>query len=298
MAPPALIALGAFLIHRPDAQHGERIGTSPHGRSGSTARGPVPPAERKTRGRAHGANDTGGRRTTAAADTDHCIVAAPARARRKPGRPASRTSVARPCPRPRDHERTALQPTRHTRASPAYDATSSGCRRTVTPRALTEIVPREAAGRLSASLEGTAHCDQNSVRLVRTSTNARAVWRPHPSPQAVRTAAHPAATTAVPRARGDVHSGWVPARTRIEHRRGRIRATPGPYTLLCTLTSGCPGSWLLFPDLLWRSTGVRAELVRALNPVAAPAPCGTDPLDTSPRRRDRSTPLPPRPDYA
>ncbi|MFI8193902.1 hypothetical protein ACIF8T_34960 [Streptomyces sp. NPDC085946] len=62
MALLALIVLGAFLIHRLNAQHGERISAFPYGRSGSAARGPAPPTERKARSRAHGANDTNGRR--------------------------------------------------------------------------------------------------------------------------------------------------------------------------------------------------------------------------------------------
>ncbi|GGV87221.1 hypothetical protein GCM10010294_68860 [Streptomyces griseoloalbus] len=44
----------------------------------------------------------------------------------------------------------------------------TSCRRTaVGPRALTDVVLREAEGRLSATLEGTVHCVQNRASLVR-----------------------------------------------------------------------------------------------------------------------------------
>ncbi|MFD3548982.1 DUF6415 family natural product biosynthesis protein [Streptomyces sp. NPDC058655] len=68
----------------------------------------------------------------------------------------------------RDYEQIALQLTGHARAV-ASDVRrradqlpkSSG------PRALADVVLREAEGRLSATLEGTVRCVQNRARLVR-----------------------------------------------------------------------------------------------------------------------------------
>ncbi|MFF3159606.1 DUF6415 family natural product biosynthesis protein [Streptomyces sp. NPDC057910] len=68
----------------------------------------------------------------------------------------------------RDYEQIALQLTGHARAV-ASDVRrradqlpkSSG------PRALADVVLREAEGRLSAPIEGTVHCVQNRARLVR-----------------------------------------------------------------------------------------------------------------------------------
>ncbi|MFB7374190.1 DUF6415 family natural product biosynthesis protein [Streptomyces sp. NPDC056222] len=68
----------------------------------------------------------------------------------------------------RDHEQIGLQLTSHARA------VASDVRRRANqlpknsgPRALADIVLREAEGRLSATLEGTVHCVQNRARLVR-----------------------------------------------------------------------------------------------------------------------------------
>jgi hypothetical protein len=47
----AMIALGAFLIHLLDAQHGERIAAFHYGRSGTPVSGPAAPAPRKAHGR-------------------------------------------------------------------------------------------------------------------------------------------------------------------------------------------------------------------------------------------------------
>ncbi|MEV6960192.1 hypothetical protein AB0M97_13500 [Streptomyces sp. NPDC051207] len=58
----ALIALGAFLIHRLNAQRGDRIADFHYGRTGSVVRAPAPPAGRKAHGRMSGASGTGGRR--------------------------------------------------------------------------------------------------------------------------------------------------------------------------------------------------------------------------------------------
>ncbi|HZF88238.1 hypothetical protein [Streptomyces sp.] len=59
----AVIALGAFLIHRLNSQHGDRGGAAFHyGPFGSVLRGPAPPAGRKARGRAAGASDADPRR--------------------------------------------------------------------------------------------------------------------------------------------------------------------------------------------------------------------------------------------
>ncbi|MER7494470.1 hypothetical protein OQI_10785 [Streptomyces pharetrae CZA14] len=58
----AMIALGAFLIHRLNAQHGDRGGAFHYGPFGSVVRGPAPPSGRKTRGRAAGARGADGSR--------------------------------------------------------------------------------------------------------------------------------------------------------------------------------------------------------------------------------------------
>lgn len=69
---------------------------------------------------------------------------------------------------PRDYEQIALQLTGHARAV----AADVRCHAAALPKddgrgALAEVVLREADGRLSAPLEGTARCVQNRVRLVR-----------------------------------------------------------------------------------------------------------------------------------
>ncbi|MFE9399868.1 DUF6415 family natural product biosynthesis protein [Streptomyces flavidovirens] len=68
----------------------------------------------------------------------------------------------------RDYEQIALQLTGHARA------VASDVRRRADqlpkgsgPRALADVVLREAEGRLSATLEGTVRCVQNRARLVR-----------------------------------------------------------------------------------------------------------------------------------
>ncbi|MEV5886488.1 hypothetical protein AB0L74_27915 [Streptomyces sp. NPDC052020] len=50
----AVIALGAFLIHRLNSQHGDRVTAFHYGRSGAPVQGPAPSAPRKARGRHHG----------------------------------------------------------------------------------------------------------------------------------------------------------------------------------------------------------------------------------------------------
>ncbi|MFE2943833.1 DUF6415 family natural product biosynthesis protein [Streptomyces sp. NPDC059255] len=68
----------------------------------------------------------------------------------------------------RDYEQIGLQLTGHARA------VASDVRRCANqmpessgPRALADIVLREAEGRLSAGIEGTVHCVQNLARLIR-----------------------------------------------------------------------------------------------------------------------------------
>ncbi|WP_217243170.1 DUF6415 family natural product biosynthesis protein [Streptomyces sp. AC555_RSS877] len=68
----------------------------------------------------------------------------------------------------RDYEQIALQLTGHARA------VASDVRRRAAqlpkdsgPKALADIVLREAEGRLSATIEGTVRCVQNRARLVR-----------------------------------------------------------------------------------------------------------------------------------
>lgn len=69
----------------------------------------------------------------------------------------------------RDYEQIALQLTGHARA------VASDVRRRANqlpkdngPRALADVVLREAEGRLSATIEGTVHCAQHRARLVRS----------------------------------------------------------------------------------------------------------------------------------
>ncbi|WP_329222153.1 hypothetical protein OG352_33710 [Streptomyces sp. NBC_01485] len=47
----AMIALGVFLIHRLNTQHGERIAAFHYGRSGTPIEGPDPTAPRRSRSR-------------------------------------------------------------------------------------------------------------------------------------------------------------------------------------------------------------------------------------------------------
>lgn len=69
----------------------------------------------------------------------------------------------------RDYEQIALQLTGHARA------VASDVRRRADqlpkdsgPKALADVVLREAEGRLSATIEGTVHCAQHRARLVRS----------------------------------------------------------------------------------------------------------------------------------
>ncbi|MFI5825208.1 DUF6415 family natural product biosynthesis protein [Streptomyces rishiriensis] len=92
----------------------------------------------------------------------------------------------------RDYEQIGLQLTGHARA------VASDVRRRANqlpkdsgPRALADVVLREAEGRLSATLEGTVHCVQRRARLVRAlyerldlrglqpplKTSVRTAWR-------------------------------------------------------------------------------------------------------------------------
>ncbi|MER6692143.1 DUF6415 family natural product biosynthesis protein [Streptomyces minutiscleroticus] len=68
----------------------------------------------------------------------------------------------------RDYEQIALQLTGHARAV-ASDVRRRAARLTKDsgPRALADVVPREAEGRLSVTIEGTVRCVQNRARLVR-----------------------------------------------------------------------------------------------------------------------------------
>ncbi|WP_331757695.1 DUF6415 family natural product biosynthesis protein (plasmid) [Streptomyces sp. NBC_01650] len=69
---------------------------------------------------------------------------------------------------PRDYEQIALQLTGHARAVAAdVRRYAAALPRNDGRGALAEVVLREADGRLSAGLEGTAHCAQNRARLVR-----------------------------------------------------------------------------------------------------------------------------------
>ncbi|MEU7560345.1 DUF6415 family natural product biosynthesis protein [Streptomyces eurythermus] len=68
----------------------------------------------------------------------------------------------------RDYEQIALQLTGHARAI-ASDVRRRAARLPTDsgPRALADIVLREAEGRLSVTIEGTVRCVQNRARLVR-----------------------------------------------------------------------------------------------------------------------------------
>lgn len=69
---------------------------------------------------------------------------------------------------PRDYEQIALQLTGHARAVAAHVRRHAAALPKSDGRgALAEVVLREADGRLSAPLEGTARCVQNRARLVR-----------------------------------------------------------------------------------------------------------------------------------
>ncbi|MGV9884798.1 DUF6415 family natural product biosynthesis protein [Streptomyces sp. NPDC003006] len=69
---------------------------------------------------------------------------------------------------PRDYEQIALQLTGHARAVAADVRRHAAALPKSDDRgALAEVVLREADGRLSAPLEGTARCAQNRARLVR-----------------------------------------------------------------------------------------------------------------------------------
>uniref|UniRef100_UPI002F917D97 DUF6415 family natural product biosynthesis protein n=1 Tax=Streptomyces sp. NBC_01553 TaxID=2975877 RepID=UPI002F917D97 len=69
---------------------------------------------------------------------------------------------------PRDYEQIALQLTGHARAVAAdVRHHAAALPKTDGRGALAEVVLREADGRLSAPLKGTARCVQNRARLVR-----------------------------------------------------------------------------------------------------------------------------------
>ncbi|AJT70200.1 hypothetical protein T261_8608 [Streptomyces lydicus] len=69
---------------------------------------------------------------------------------------------------PRDYEQIALQLTGHARAVAADVRRHAAALPKNDGRgAFAEVVLREAAGRLSAPVEGTARCAQNRARLVR-----------------------------------------------------------------------------------------------------------------------------------
>ncbi|MET9176472.1 DUF6415 family natural product biosynthesis protein [Streptomyces misionensis] len=69
---------------------------------------------------------------------------------------------------PRDYEQIALQLTGHARAVAAdVRRLAAALPRSDGRGALAEVVLREAEGRLSAPLKGTARCVQNRARLVR-----------------------------------------------------------------------------------------------------------------------------------
>ncbi|MFG2386028.1 DUF6415 family natural product biosynthesis protein [Streptomyces avermitilis] len=69
---------------------------------------------------------------------------------------------------PRDYEQIALQLTGHARAVAAdVRRHAAALPKNAGRGALAEVVLREADGRLSAPLEGTARCVQNRARLVR-----------------------------------------------------------------------------------------------------------------------------------
>ncbi|KIZ15738.1 DUF6415 family natural product biosynthesis protein [Streptomyces natalensis] len=69
---------------------------------------------------------------------------------------------------PRDYEQIALQMTGHARAVAAdVRRRAAALPKSDGRGALAEVVLREADGRLSAPLQGTARCAQNRARLVR-----------------------------------------------------------------------------------------------------------------------------------
>ncbi|MEV5567702.1 DUF6415 family natural product biosynthesis protein [Streptomyces sp. NPDC052196] len=68
---------------------------------------------------------------------------------------------------PRDYEQIALQLTGHARAVAAdVRRLAAALPKNDGRGALAEVILREANGRLSAPLKGTAHCVQNRARLV------------------------------------------------------------------------------------------------------------------------------------
>ena len=69
---------------------------------------------------------------------------------------------------PRDYEQIVLQLTGHARAVAAdVQRHAAALPKNDGRGALAEVVLREAAGRLAAPIQGTAHCAQNRARLVR-----------------------------------------------------------------------------------------------------------------------------------
>ncbi|WP_434587142.1 DUF6415 family natural product biosynthesis protein [Streptomyces sp. A5-4] len=68
----------------------------------------------------------------------------------------------------RDYEQIALQLTGHARAIAAdVRRRANQLPKDSGPKALADVVLREAEGRLSKAIEGTVHCAQNRARLVR-----------------------------------------------------------------------------------------------------------------------------------
>ncbi|MFF9352339.1 DUF6415 family natural product biosynthesis protein [Streptomyces sp. NPDC014734] len=68
----------------------------------------------------------------------------------------------------RDYEQIGLQLTGHARAVTSDIRRRAGqLPKSSGPRALADVVLREAEGQLSAAIEGTVHCVQNRARLVR-----------------------------------------------------------------------------------------------------------------------------------
>ncbi|MFF7183094.1 DUF6415 family natural product biosynthesis protein [Streptomyces sp. NPDC008121] len=68
----------------------------------------------------------------------------------------------------RDYEQIALQLTGHARTVASdVQRRADQLPRSSGPRALADVVLREAEGRLSATMEGTVRCVQNRARLVR-----------------------------------------------------------------------------------------------------------------------------------
>ncbi|MEV4998535.1 restriction endonuclease [Streptomyces niveus] len=69
----------------------------------------------------------------------------------------------------RDYEQIGLQLTGHARAvASAVRRCADQLPKSSGPRALADVVLRDAEGRLSAPLEGTVRCVQNRARLVRS----------------------------------------------------------------------------------------------------------------------------------